>query len=397
MANIKDYIPDSNPQPNYDEFVRAENARAQSEENPSLCPMYINRHNSQISRKTSFGVDTIHFQTREYIIKDKNRLTPKYPDVPISQFEERTWSSDEYGNPIFENRLYSNSGLFNIDINYKGLLIKGNASKLFHSYQLQSDEKQFAQFLTLVDNELKELGIIAESAKDMRMSRLDISKQFQTNYDTILYPPPIMKYVRANRVKDSEQPIYPNAFRFGNGSWESTCYDKPKEQENSGVPKELRAPENTMRGENKAFGKQNVYRYFGVETGANIIDAGFDFLRGKYNEMISDKFKFPSRSQMQNEPTLSDEIMIAIESLKYAQKRSHGNFQSRFFEKWSLETNPNIPSLDVINRAVEIAGCDKNVKYRLRNMIPELLSQKQRFEKMSAYDLITEIQEKLTA
>jgi hypothetical protein len=224
-------------------------------------------------------IDTIQFGiAKDFELSKNNRLKTK------------TILDNETGE--FLQSYFYNDEILNLNIDYKGLSVKTNLSKLYglgenNFYPLGANS--FKTALDTLERAFDSIGIIADLDK-AEIWRLDLFKNVETSKPYGVYK----DVLGSLNLKRTHSRQYPDSYLIGNGLRELMFYNKVKELEEKLGFAYVRQlgfnSENIARGELRFLKHREVKRQ-GLEYLKEIPDK-WNLLKGTYKTYMSEVFKY---------------------------------------------------------------------------------------------------------
>jgi hypothetical protein len=128
------------------------------------------------------------------------------------------------GTPI-KGKLYANTETAQYDIDYRGMRVIFNPSKMYHPYHLTNTGDNFNRAIEHIVTDAESMGIHA-NIREAKISRLDIAAQAEMSRPPGMYAD---AYKLCNSKRMPNQAEYPGGYRMGSKSVATICYDKAQE------------------------------------------------------------------------------------------------------------------------------------------------------------------------
>jgi len=233
------------------------------------------------------GIDKIVLHTREFQVdRVENsglRLASHEIDLNTGVQEAENLFMDSLGVEVKGQKAYANiDGLYTLDIDSRGMVIRFNPSKYFHPYNLTNNPNKYQEVWGVIQKDLKSKGIIG-NWHHSNITRLDLAKNITLNNPCFNYTP-VFNLLDVKRTKSPK--IYPDGYASGNKSKGNNFYNKGRELKDESLG------DNTMRGEIQFKKKASVRSGAKIYTLKNIFDSSPTDLVAVYNkDMIENVFR----------------------------------------------------------------------------------------------------------
>lgn len=332
------------------------------------------------------GIDGIHLTSKDYQIRD------------ISMLKQAGWrqsASGEIGEQadilirdanekeIRATKIYNNEQkIAKYDISAYGILMHFNPSKVYHDYNLISTGKDLKYLTKSIQKEVSSIGIDL-NINEMRLSRLDLSKQAVMKY-------PVYQYSSAFRLlhaKRSAKKEYPSGYYFHNKKRETIFYDKALESKLDEV--------NFMRGETKWKDTKTVQSATKIISLHQLNETSNEDLNGIYSKHLISNVFCRKEIGMQSVLDFSNEVEI-FKSLKDERGRS----------AWKdyllmMELDVHLSDIGGVERFIEMCakvGYSRAQRFRIQSELKQMIHLKSfmdgRRQKVSASALLDEVYQK---
>lgn len=240
------------------------------------------------------GIDKmqLYFGLDRFEVRDAYKFKHKRPDGDYGE-APKFWGQDKKGNGI-DGRIHTVGEPISLQVDWKGLAITFNPSKLFHPYHLLEVE-HLDQCLDKVHDSLNRYGVaLAQDLTDARITRIDLAKQAQTHEPNAAYQDVYMRTLNAKR--ETKRILYPDGYYIGNNSRYFTTYDKTAERKLNGITD---VPSNLTRFEVRYNKKSSISNTksngLGLGTFEDALNASTSFLTEQYNSYLrNDIFRVQS-------------------------------------------------------------------------------------------------------
>lgn len=278
------------------------------------------------------GIDKIGITSKDYRIRNLDRLSFAPPHIKgIKDGEVRIdpipFGTDGRGEPM-TGKYYSNDDLINIDIDFRGMKISFNPSRMMSEdlHYLSRGRGEVKNCGELVKKKLHTLGIDC-AIEDHNLSRVDLA-QDAILPDQVKSYIEVMRMLRGKRMKSKE---YPDGFLFSNTLRQFCFYDRGEKIRLDGG-KEL--SKNLGRGELRMTKKISVEKTLGISTFRQMMDIEPDQLDCIYHNFVAEDI-FKSRLDPIEMNGIHIESEMALFSDFYATMKRGG--VNRYLEDFGID------------------------------------------------------------
>lgn len=214
------------------------------------------------------GVDKIELTTKEYSFKDLktdefsiNTSTIQKKGAPPQTYV------DECGNLVNAWKIWHN-GVGNYSVDYRGLKISFNPSKIFHPYNLIStSDKNYHDAFKVIQDECKQIGL-KFNIESCIPTRIDIAKNVEMKHLLSVYEP-AYKLLKGQRMKNKI--FYEGGYLIKSTQNQIAFYDKRFELRAHNVTAEMNE-RNLLRGEMRLLSTKSVGKKLNISTIQNFND-----------------------------------------------------------------------------------------------------------------------------
>jgi hypothetical protein len=306
------------------------------------------------------GIDKLILTTRDYIVKDLDKLG-KNRTIKQGKTEEESLPVILVNTGMDHKQIKANSlfynvpDFYNVSINQTGLQVIVNPSKVLHEYEL-SDTKKTIEVISAVEKNMTDAGILLDFLSSS-VSRIDLAKQVITERSTKAYTP-AYNFMRGRKMKGVQ---YETGYRWGNKQHENTLYDKS-------IESNLPFP-NLLRNEVKTKTTSTTQKMTGIHNLRNLFDAGDTYLTEFYNDYLNKKL-FSGSFQTQ----MTIDFDSEVERLSTLKKQGKNALLKYFAITGINEIIKKLGDAELIFQIMKEAGYSRNEVNKQRNLLPELLS-----------------------
>lgn len=278
------------------------------------------------------GIDKIDLATSDYRVKNLDRLSFAPPHIKgIKEGEVRidptSFGSDERGEPMF-GKYYSNDNLIKIDIDFRGMKISFNPSRMMSDdlHYLSRSRGEVKKCGELVKSKLLSLGIDC-AIEDHNIVRSDLAKDAHLP-DQVKSYIEVMRMLRGKRMKSKE---YPDGFLFSNTLRQFCFYNRGEKIRVDGGNE---SSHNLGRGEFRMIKKSSVEKTLGISTFRQMMDIEPDQMDCVYHNFVAeDIFKSRLDPIQMNHINVENEISLFTDC--YATMKRGG--VNRYLEDYGID------------------------------------------------------------
>lgn len=278
------------------------------------------------------GIDKIDIQSKEYRVKNLDRLSYAPPHIEgIKEGEVRkdptSFGIDDLGVPMY-GKYYSNEDQISITINYQGMKISFNPSRMMSKdlRYLSRSRGEVKKCGELIKSKLLELGIDC-AIEDHNMVRLDLAKDAHLP-DQVKSYIEVMRMLRGKRMKPKE---YPDGYLFANTLRQFCFYNRGEKIRLDGGNEKAH---NLGRGEFRMIKKSSIQKTLDISTFSQMMDIEPDQMDCVYHNFVSeDIFKSRLDPVQMNHINVENEISLFADC--YATMKRGG--VNRYLEDYGID------------------------------------------------------------
>jgi len=215
------------------------------------------------------GVDKIELTTKEYSFKDLKNDEFSINTTTIQKIgaPPQTYV-DESGNLVNAWKIWHNGLVGHYSIDYRGLKVSFNPSKIWHPYNLVStQDKQYHDAFKVIQDECRQIGL-KFNIESCHPSRIDIAKNVEMKYLLSVYEP-AYKLLKGQRMKNKM--LYDGGYLIKSTQNQIAFYDKRFELRAHNVTAEMNE-RNLLRGEMRLLSTKSVGKKLNISTIQNFND-----------------------------------------------------------------------------------------------------------------------------
>lgn len=252
-------------------------------------------------------------------------------------------------------------GNLRVNINYTGLGISWNPSKLLGKYTGEiASPNDVQEGIKIVQNYLDEIGI-STNLQNHKLTRLDFAKDRQMS-DKVSSYLPALRLLNGKRMND--QKLYPSGLLFGNRQKEYCSYDKGEEinPDNGST--------NNCRGEVRFLKDESVQRYLKFSH----LHQLKDFAQGDLTKVYSDFFLDQVFRMEKVGEQLSFNFLADINFLSEAREKKKQNAFKEWIMLFGVEHMLEVYGMDNIEKILKEAGYHRVTIINYMNYFRTLIS-----------------------
>lgn len=313
------------------------------------------------------GLDKLTLHTREFEIKDTLQLN-------INSNSKEQGKRDIDHKPLFKvggelvtgSKAWHNAedgyGKLAVEINWKGLAVRWNPSKLAGKYtgELASISDVSAS-IPVLENYLQQIGILL-NLSECKLSRLDLAKDREMS-DRVRSYATALSSLDGKRMKERVQ--YPDGVRIGTQTKQGIFYDKGLELK----PKE--GSTNNMRGEFRLLKGKPIQATLGISKLRDLTSLHQQDISTAYaNYINADLYRIGNADQ------LSFSFTNEVDTLRFY--RTH--YKRNAIYAWLIEESiqmklERIGDMETLSQIMLEAGYTRQAVYNAKRMIERILKQ----------------------
>lgn len=306
------------------------------------------------------GIDKVDLATSDYRIANLDRLTHAPPhQKAINEGEVRQdptpFGSDGRGVSMI-GKYYSNDAKIKIDIDYRGMKISFNPSRMMSDdlHYLSRGGEDIKKCGEVVKSRLLSLGIDC-AIEDQSIVRTDLAKDVHLP-DQVKSYIEVMKMLKGRRMKSKE---YPDGFLFHNTLRQFCFYDRGEKIRVDGG---VEASKNLGRGELRMIKKSSVEKTIGISTFGQMMDTDPEQFDCIYHNFVSEDI-FKSRLDPIQMNSLDIQSEISLFRDCYGTMKRGGVM--RYLEDYGIEQVLNMHgSFDNFFEFLILSGVAQSTAYR---------------------------------
>lgn len=242
------------------------------------------------------GIDKLVLTSKDFSCPTAPKMTP-VANVELGEEHDRLITCED-GIVIATGRLYKDTKKLNyctnVGINRHGLQVTFNPNKHYHDYHTYSDPKKLNDSFSIIEDELKEIGI-KTNVRDMVTSRIDINADAQMSKPYKDFKP-LMDALNGKRMKATP---YTTGIEIKNKSVSNVFYDKGQDVWNR--TDKIITEKNLLRNEVRLLSTKVVKAHSSTFfSSANNIIRHYDFVEELYTNKAKEILK--SINSYQNKP-----------------------------------------------------------------------------------------------
>lgn len=317
------------------------------------------------------GIDKLVLTSKDFSCPTIPKMTP-VSSVELGE-EHTPLLTCEDGIIIATGRLYKNTRKLNycsnVGINSNGLQVTFNPNKHYHDYHTYSDPKKLKDSFSIIEDELKEIGI-KTNVRDMVTYRIDINADAQMSKPYKDFKP-LMDALNGKRMKATP---YTTGIEIGNKSVSNVFYDKGQDVWNR--TKESIKENNLTRNEVRLHGTKVVKAHSStLFSTANNIIRHYDFIEEFYTNKTKEILKSIScyQDHQSNQLELEfDRDRYALQTIMDTQKKNKLQYYLSVFGgmEFIIDKYGSVSSFEknVIDYLAIHRQTKKNLKQQIRDI-----------------------------
>jgi hypothetical protein len=308
--------------------------------------------------KMNVGIDKIVLHTQDFKVKENNfRVRPAVVNYQTGEVENEFDLFRYQDDVVYGSGAFINTPRLNIDVNFKGMSVRFNPSKIyygnnFHSINYQDNK----EVLNQLDTEIKDCGVSLDFY-NTDIARMDLQRTIPTEHNFNNYNP-VFNFLHLKRTHTTD---YGDGFSYRNKQREMIFYDKLKEMREHKVDLNTlgNLSKNVMRCEYRLRNKKSVRRGAEVRTLKQINDRDiFNHLSDVYKSRVTEELfsRIP-----ENEETLNFDSEIEI--AKYYRETYHRNATYKYIMSYVFDGSKSTTP-DILKHILLGAGFNKSTVKR---------------------------------
>jgi len=194
------------------------------------------------------GIDKVMLTISDFEVETIKPFSNRVKTQPGETFEDLPTTLVCRDGTGVKGTLFANTDTAQYDIDYRGMRVIFNPSKMYHPYHLTTTGDNLNRAIEHIVTETEGIGIHA-NIREAKISRLDIASQAEMTRQPGMYAD---AYKLCNGKRMGNRSEYPGGYRMGNKSVATICYDKAKEIRDKDITGKIQVPEtNLLRVENR--------------------------------------------------------------------------------------------------------------------------------------------------